>query len=147
MSAMSAIARAARFDAHRDARRIAARAVCSLHAELVLHPKPGLVSARDRGAHADMDAATFMRSIFALRRYFREIAAAGMRGAAFDELRRLGIAAEARMLRATRMSIPIAAPSSASGFSPPPRDAPLRRATLRRRMRRCATRSKPGATT
>jgi triphosphoribosyl-dephospho-CoA synthase len=101
VNAMPAIARAARFDARGEGRRIAAGAVRSLHAELVLHPKPGLVSARDRGAHADMDAATFMRSIFALRRYFREIAAAGMRGAAFDELRRLGVAAEARMLRAT----------------------------------------------
>src|SRR5262249_55327894 len=71
-------------------------------AELVLYPKPGLVSLRDNGAHHDMNAATFMRSIFALRRYFGEIAMAGMRAAPMSELRRLGLIAESRMLRATR---------------------------------------------
>jgi triphosphoribosyl-dephospho-CoA synthase len=48
-----------------------------------------------------MDAATFMRSLFALRVYFLEIAQAGSRRAAFAELKRLGIAAEAVMLQAT----------------------------------------------
>lgn len=83
------------------AHSIAICAVASLHAELVLHPKPGLVSTRDNGAHGDMDAATFMRSLFALRHYFAAIAHAGARGAPFAELRALGIAAEARMLTAT----------------------------------------------
>lgn len=81
---------------------IARLAVTSLYAELVLYPKPGLVSLRDSGAHADMDAASFMRSLFALRTYFVDIASAGMRGAPFAELRALGIAAEARMVAATR---------------------------------------------
>src|SRR5689334_1169702 len=76
-------------------------ALRSLYAELVLYPKPGLVSLRDNGAHADMNAATFMRSIFALRRYFGEIALAGMRAAPMSELRQLGLHAESRMLRAT----------------------------------------------
>lgn len=77
-------------------------AVTSLYDELALYPKPGLVSLRDAGAHDDMDARTFLRSIFALRGYFRDVTDAGIRGAAFGEMKALGIAAEARMLRATR---------------------------------------------
>lgn len=89
-------------DAQRGAHRIARLAVCSLYQELALYPKPGLVSFRDNGAHRDMDAATFVRSLFSLRGYFVDIAAAGMREAKFSELQQLGIAAESRMLRATR---------------------------------------------
>ena len=81
---------------------IARHAVRSLHAELMLYPKPGLVSAIDNGSHADMCAATFMRSLFSLRGYFAAVAAAGMRGAGFAELVALGIAAERRMLAATQ---------------------------------------------
>jgi triphosphoribosyl-dephospho-CoA synthase len=76
-------------------------AIRSLHAELVLAPKPGLVSPLDSGSHRDMTAMTFMRSLFALRRYFADMATAGARDAAFCELQRLGIAAEQRMLAAT----------------------------------------------
>ncbi len=81
--------------------RIARLAVRSLYAELALYPKPGLVSLVDNGSHDDMTAATFLRSMFALRRYFLDITRAGMAAAPFAELKRLGIAAEARMLRAT----------------------------------------------
>jgi triphosphoribosyl-dephospho-CoA synthase len=84
-----------------SARRLAALAVESLRNELALYPKPGLVSGRDAGAHEDMTAMTFLRSIVALKAYFGAIAAAGMRDAPFAELKRLGVAAEARMLRAT----------------------------------------------
>jgi triphosphoribosyl-dephospho-CoA synthase len=83
-------------------RHIARLAVRSLHAELVLYPKPGLVSLHDNGAHRDMNAGTFVRSLFALRHYFAAIAVAGMRGASMPELRQLGVAAEARMMAATR---------------------------------------------
>lgn len=82
-------------------RLLARLAVRSLYQELCLYPKPGLVSPVDNGSHDDMNAATFMRSLFALRHYFVQIADAGMRQARFDELRQLGIAAERRMLRAT----------------------------------------------
>lgn len=92
----------ARRTAHRIARHIALLAVRSLYQELALYPKPGLVSFRDNGAHRDMDAATFVRSLFSLRGYFVSIAEAGMREAGFAELQRLGLAAESRMLRATR---------------------------------------------
>jgi len=82
-------------------RQLARMALRSLHQELTLYPKPGLVSPVDNGSHDDMDAATFLRSLFSLRRYFFDIAAAGMAGAAFSELKRLGIDAEQRMLKAT----------------------------------------------
>ncbi|VFR46421.1 Triphosphoribosyl-dephospho-CoA synthetase [plant metagenome] len=82
--------------------RLAARlAVRALHDELSLYPKPGLVSPRDAGSHEDMDAGTFLRSLFALRHYYARIAAAGWHDADFPVLRDLGIAAETRMLRAT----------------------------------------------
>ncbi len=93
---------AAEPDSSRTAHRIARLAVRSLYRELALYPKPGLVSFRDNGAHQDMDAATFVRSLFSLRGYFMATAAAGMRGARFNELQQLGLAAESRMLRATR---------------------------------------------
>jgi triphosphoribosyl-dephospho-CoA synthase len=86
----------------RDAHRIARLAVRSLYQELALYPKPGLVSFRDNGAHVDMNAATFVRSLFSLRGYFVSIIAAGMRDARFNELQQLGLAAESRMLCATR---------------------------------------------
>jgi triphosphoribosyl-dephospho-CoA synthase len=77
-------------------------AVRSLYQELALYPKPGLVSFHDNGAHLDMNAATFVRSLFSLRGYFVAIAAAGMREAGFSELQQLGLAAESHMLLATR---------------------------------------------
>jgi triphosphoribosyl-dephospho-CoA synthase len=90
-----------RHGAHRIARHISLLAVRSLYHELALYPKPGLVSFQDNGAHRDMDAATFVRSLFSLRGYFVAIAEAGMREAGFAELQQLGLAAETRMLRAT----------------------------------------------
>ncbi|HEY8905203.1 MAG TPA: triphosphoribosyl-dephospho-CoA synthase, partial [Rhodoferax sp.] len=53
-------------------------ATLALHDELALSPKPGLVTLVDRGSHDDMDAHTFMRSLFALRGYFVRIAGLGM---------------------------------------------------------------------
>ena len=76
-------------------------ATLALYDELALAPKPGLVTLVDCGSHDDMDAHTFMRSIFALRRYFADIAQAGCEGADFTALERCGMAAEARMLAAT----------------------------------------------
>jgi triphosphoribosyl-dephospho-CoA synthase len=76
-------------------------ATLALHDELALTPKPGLVTLVDNGSHRDMDAHTFMRSLFALRGYFVRIAEAGQAGAAFSELERCGIAAEHRMMAAT----------------------------------------------
>lgn len=83
------------------AHRLGRLAVAALHAELGCAPKPGLVTPFDSGSHADMDASTFLRSLFALRGYFVAIAQAGIDNAPFEQLRQLGIAAEAAMLRAT----------------------------------------------
>ncbi len=85
----------------KPARFLGLQALRALHAELVLEPKPGLVSLRDPGSHHDMDAGTFMRSLFALRHYFAAIARAGAAGAPFPHLQALGVQAEARMLAAT----------------------------------------------
>lgn len=84
-----------------DSARLGRLAVASLHAELALAPKPGLVTPFDRGSHHDMDAGTFLRSLFALRHYFTAIACAGADDAPFATLRAHGIAAETAMLRAT----------------------------------------------
>jgi triphosphoribosyl-dephospho-CoA synthase len=82
--------------------RVARTALACLYAELALYPKPGLVSLVDNGSHADMNAYTFMRSMFALRHYFARICQAGFDDAPFAKLKLLGIEAETRMLRATR---------------------------------------------
>jgi triphosphoribosyl-dephospho-CoA synthase len=85
----------------RACRAIGRAALAALYTELWACPKPGLVSLVDNGSHADMDAFTFLRSLSALRGYFAQVACAGMGGAGFDELRRAGMGAEARMLGAT----------------------------------------------
>lgn len=90
-----------RRDLDTDALRIGRAAIASLYDELALAPKPGLVSFVDSGSHSDMDASTFMRSLFALRHYFPGCAKLGADRAQFGELEALGIAAEARMLQAT----------------------------------------------
>jgi triphosphoribosyl-dephospho-CoA synthase len=82
-------------------RRIGLAATAALYDELALQPKPGLVSFADNGSHRDMDAQTFLRSLYALRPYFGEIAWLGWRGEPFEALQACGIAAEARMLAAT----------------------------------------------
>jgi len=76
-------------------------AIAALHEELALPGKPGLVSPGDPGAHGDMDAGTYFRSLLALRGAFVGLARAGAEGAPFAALRQLAVAAEARMLRAT----------------------------------------------
>ena len=77
-------------------------AVRALYRELIAYPKPGLVSPVDTGSHTDMDATTFMRSLFTLRHYFCAIAAVGLFQPPFAVLQGLGRGAESRMLEATR---------------------------------------------
>ncbi|WPH23285.1 triphosphoribosyl-dephospho-CoA synthase MdcB [Variovorax paradoxus] len=98
---MRNLARLTATDSRLAAAAIGRAATLSLYDELSLSPKPGLVTLIDCGSHDDMDAHTFMRSLFSLRRYFVRIAEAGVAGADFAVLERLGIAAEARMLAAT----------------------------------------------
>lgn len=86
---------------HPRVARIGRGAVVALYDELELAPKPGLVSFVDTGSHRDMDARTFMRSLFALRHAFPTLAQLGAGGAPFAALEAEGIRAEAQMLRAT----------------------------------------------
>jgi triphosphoribosyl-dephospho-CoA synthase len=65
-------------------------------------PKPGLVTPVDAGSHRDMHYLTFVASIGALRGYFSDMAEAGAHGASYPELQAIAIAAETRMLDATR---------------------------------------------
>lgn len=83
------------------ARPLGRLAIVALHAELACSPKPGLVTPFSRGSHQDMDAGTFLRSLFALRGYFTAIAAQAAASADFAPLRQLGIQAERGMLAAT----------------------------------------------
>lgn len=83
------------------AQAIGRAATLALHDELAFSPKPGLVTLVDSGSHGDMDAHTFMRSLFALRGYFVRIASLGQANAPFGALERCGIEGEARMLAAT----------------------------------------------
>lgn len=83
------------------AAQLARHAVRALYAEVALEPKPGLVSFRDNGSHTDMTAATFVKSLFALRHYFGHMAQAGAQAAPFGALQTLGLQAEVRMLQAT----------------------------------------------
>ncbi len=86
---------------HPAVRRLARAAVAALHDELALEPKPGLVSRLDSGSHTDMDAKTFLRSLFALRHSFLRLACLGAARVSFAELEREGVRAESRMLAAT----------------------------------------------
>jgi len=92
---------APRADANAMHAALGRAAIASLYDELALAPKPGLVSFADAGSHEDMDASTFLRSLFALRHYFVRIAAQGAVSPSFAPLEALGIEAERRMSRAT----------------------------------------------
>lgn len=84
-----------------EAARIAGIATSVLRQEVNTWPKPGLVSHRDSGSHADMNAEMFHASAEALRPFFAELAQAGFDGGGMDDLRVIGQAAELSMLRAT----------------------------------------------
>jgi triphosphoribosyl-dephospho-CoA synthase len=84
-----------------DLKAIGRAAVLALYDELALAPKPGLVSFVDSGSHDDMDARSFMRSLFSLRLYFPRVARWGALGSTFEVLESEGIHAEARMRVAT----------------------------------------------
>ena len=81
--------------------RVGRLAIRSLYREVAIDGKPGLVGPSGSGSHPDMNFATFLRSLQALRGYFPAIAACGLRRPDFVPLQRLGIDAEASMLAAT----------------------------------------------
>jgi triphosphoribosyl-dephospho-CoA synthase len=77
-------------------------AIHSLYREVALSPKPGLVSPDSQGSHADMNYATFLRSLYALRPYFMAITQYGSTHPSLRPLQELGIRAEVEMLAATK---------------------------------------------
>jgi len=118
-------------------------ATLALHDELALSPKPGLVTLVDAGSHLDMDAHTFMRSLFALRGCFVRMAGLGAAHAPLEDLQRCGIEAEARMLAATggvnthrgaifALGLLCAAAGAAVGAGRRPTPAALRHTLLQR---------------
>lgn len=74
--------------------------------EAAVSPKPGLVDRFGKGAHADMDYFSFLRSAAALAGYFQDCGLLGEKwaddpGGMLSQLRPMGLAAERAMLRAT----------------------------------------------
>lgn len=69
--------------------------------EARLTPKPGLVDRRGSGAHRDMDLPLLETSAHALRPFFTQAAALGLRGGKASALQALGLEAETAMLAAT----------------------------------------------
>ena len=98
---MSILNRNVLHDDKKFAYKIAVLAVRSLYKEVSLSHKPGLVSFIDSGSHKDMDANTFMKSIFSLRNYFKKITLAGSLNMEFKYLQYLGLDAEKKMFKAT----------------------------------------------
>lgn len=84
-----------------DAQQLGHLASLCLKLEVETHPKPGLVSHVDNGAHRDMDAGLLCLSAATLMPFFGELAAAGAEGAGMNRLRAIGVAAERAMLAAT----------------------------------------------
>lgn len=80
---------------------IAREASRALSRELVAWPKPGLVSPIDNGSHRDMNAAMLQASIEVLHPFFADLARAGRQHARMNQLRAIGLRAEAAMLVAT----------------------------------------------
>lgn len=93
---------------NRHAVTIAELATRSLLYEVAVTPKPGLVDRANSGSHKDMNFYSFLNSSAALWPYFKECAQLGMEYVnsvdlkpLFTRLRKLGMKAEASMLRAT----------------------------------------------
>ncbi|MDA9392550.1 triphosphoribosyl-dephospho-CoA synthase [Bradyrhizobium sp. CCBAU 45394] len=84
-----------------DAEQLGDLASRCLKLEVETHPKPGLVSHVDNGAHSDMDAGLLCRSADTLRPFLRDLALAGAEGAGMSRLRAIGVAAERAMLAET----------------------------------------------
>ncbi len=81
---------------------LADAAADAMRRELFLHPKLGLVTHRDKGAHEDMDHRDLLRSIATLKPFFRTFAEAGLTpNLDVSALRKEGIKAERAMLEAS----------------------------------------------
>ena len=94
--------------------RMQSAAIAAAVMEVLVTPKPGLVTSIDSGSHPDMDRFTYANSIAALAGYFSSAAICGLEEALerkegltsgssdrAAELQRLGLRAERRMFAAT----------------------------------------------
>lgn len=82
--------------------RLADLAVAALLSEARLTPKPGLVDARNNGAHRDMDLPLMEVSARSLHPFFLDAARIGMKGGhCMPQLQAAGVAAEKTMFAAT----------------------------------------------
>ena len=87
-----------------EAAKLAEEAILT---EAVLTPKPGLVDAKDSGAHKDMDIFTFLRSAVSLREGFIDMFVSGYEGnedrkELLRSLRPKGMDIEIQMFEATK---------------------------------------------
>ncbi|AKK63823.1 triphosphoribosyl-dephospho-CoA synthase [Xanthomonas oryzae pv. oryzicola] len=88
-------------------REIAASMTLALAVEAAAFPKPGLVTALDPGVHDDVDFFSFLKSAFAIERFFEEAAEIGQApqegpdDAPMRPLRSIGLRAESAMMAAT----------------------------------------------
>jgi len=87
-------------------RKLIQFATKSLLYEVSLTPKPGLVDFNDSGSHTDMDFQTFLNSTSALSPYWAEMAELGLNyngnlKDSLNEIRQIGLRAEAEMFEAT----------------------------------------------
>lgn len=75
------------------------RALCNgALSELYLTPKPGLVDRADNGSHPDLTLEIMERSVMLLPLYYEELADACLSGGTVNDYRRIGQAAEKRMM-------------------------------------------------
>lgn len=79
----------------------------SLIDEVMTTPKPGLVDAKDNGAHTDMDKNTFVRSARAIAPYITEMFLCGYHWrkepeSLFPAIQNIGVEAEKAMFQATQ---------------------------------------------
>jgi triphosphoribosyl-dephospho-CoA synthetase len=87
--------------------RVSACCTAASLLEVCVSPSPGLVNLRDSGAHTDMNFLTFMLGTSVLSPYYLSFAEFGHSNPGisprklFDELRKIGVQAEIRLLEAT----------------------------------------------
>lgn len=81
---------------------IHSRVMKSIHTELDMYPKFGLVSNRDSGVHDDMNIEHFIKSTFAIKKYIKQFILYGIRNEDDPlKLQKIGEKAEKAMFKAT----------------------------------------------
>lgn len=76
-------------------------ALSSLHDEVTLELKPGLVCPSSQGSHSDMDYGLFLKSIQSMRGYYAQLCEHGFAQYSFPSIQQTGMQYEQLMLKAT----------------------------------------------